>query len=103
HIPDMHGCEGACRTFLLLILTSDHPYRTSIIRQSHHRYVTVQYCLVTWRSHLVFGGQINPKLHHLQRTTLGGECFGVKLFMQYAGTCGHPLHVPGTDGTALPG
>jgi len=56
--------------------------------------------LVRGNGHLVLGWQVDPELHHVQRTAGFGESLRVEFFVQDAGARRHPLHIARADGAA---
>ena len=82
---------------LLGELACDHAHGSLAVRQADGGNIAIQDGLIMRRRHLVFRGQIHPKLHHLEHAAAPRELAAMKLFMHDAGSRGHPLHIARAD------
>ena len=100
HIPHMHGgvCFGGA--FALAQLACNQAYLACVIGQRHGGDGVSGNALVVRRGHFVFGRQIDPQLHHLERAAALAVRCGVKLGVQNACAGSHPLHVACADHAA---
>ena len=84
-------------------LTGNQAQTACVVFQDDAWDISVEKGLVTGVGHFVPGRQVDPQLHHLQGAAAFGKTFGMELFVENAGSCGHPLHIAGADLAATAG
>ena len=96
-VPHVNRREGMGRAMGTGELTGDQAQVTGVVGQWQHRNIAIHEGLVAGIGHFVLGRQVDPQLHHFQRSAATGEVLGVELLMENALGGGHPLHVAGAD------
>ena len=100
-IIHLDGGEGVGDTLGALKLSCYHFHLSGIGWKQILRYLGVGDALIVGGSHLVFGGKVYPKLHHLEYATLAAEFLLVILFVEDTGSGCHPLEIALADDAGI--
>ncbi len=100
-IPDIDWRKGFRRPLGAAKIPGNYAGYPRMVRKFNHRDLSTGDGLIAAGSHLILRGKIDPKLHHLERTTgLRKRCRMI-LLVEYAAGGSHPLDVSGPDNTAV--
>jgi hypothetical protein len=97
HIPEVDGRERFGRTFMSAEFARDNAHGSRVLRERHVGNLCLEQGLVARFCAFVFGGEVDPELHHLQGSALLSELAGMEFFVNDAATGSHPLDVASAD------